>query len=352
MNTSQNYCQYCGAVLKPGTKFCEQCGAAVPTEPDAPPAGWQGMPATPPPPEPPYSPLPEPATPPSPSYTPPPARQAYPTAPPVQKKKGRPCLIIGLVVLVLIVCIGIVLVAAILLLKPATTEISGLATSIPGIVQDVGATAPTPGLEDFTDQTGAIESQYQTDHSIFDDFSNASLGWKEGSDDVGAWGYENGGYFIQVIQPEYMVWKFPPASFQPSTAEFDAIAPSGTQGGTFGVVCHFQDKDNFDFVEIDLADNTYSFGRYASGQQSILSDPEWNASIFLNADSQASNHIMVACDPDMISLFINNEYEDQVALSELAPAGDLALFVSTWNDTGPEGFKIMFDNFSAWKPVQ
>jgi hypothetical protein len=360
LNTSQNYCQYCGAALTPGKRFCEQCGAAIPTDSESPPAGWQGMPATPPTQspasEPGFSPLPEPEPPapppPSPSYAPPPTRQAYPAAPPVQKRKSSPCLIIGLVLLVLIVCIGAFVAVGFIFLKISGPGSSSIATAVVGVIPTQDFIISTPALGDPANPSGESENQYQTEYSVYDDFSNASLGWKEGSDDVGAWGYESGGYFIQVTQPEYMVWKFPPVSFQPTTAEFDAAAPSGPQGGTFGVVCHFQDKDNFDFVEIDLAENTYSFGRYTSGEQSILSSPEWNTAAFLNADSQGANHVMVSCDPDLITLFINNEYENQVSLSEMAPPGDLAIFVSTWNDAGPNGFKIIFDNFSAWKPVQ
>jgi hypothetical protein len=355
LNASQNYCQYCGAALSPGKRFCEQCGAAVPSDPEAPPAGWQGQPSSPPSQAPapqPYSPPPPgpvPAAPP-PSYAP--VRQPYPVPPPVQKKRGSPCLIIGLVLLVLVVCIGIVAVVGYIIVQGIGPASTGIATAVVGAMPTQAVLLSTPAPADPVTSQSANESQYLNDHSIYDDFSSSTLGWKEGSSDIGAWGYADGGYFINVAQPEYMVWKFPPVNFQPTTAEFDVWSPSGPQGGTYGVICHFQDQDNFYFVEIDQAGNSYSFGQYAAGEQIILSNPEWKTATFLKTNSQDANHIMVGCDSDMLSLFINNQYEEQVVLNEYAQPGDLAIFVSTWNDLGPQGFKVIFDNFSAWLPVQ
>jgi len=360
LSTTQNFCEFCGAALTPGKRFCEQCGAAVSSGAEASPAGWQGLPPAPSPeppaPEPYVAPQSEPEppspTPPAPSYSPPPARDYYSAAPPAQKKKRSPCLIIALILIAILVCIGAIIAAGFFLFRSSFSNSGDIATAVIGIVQTQAIPTPTPVPSDPLTPPDPGENQYQTDHSIYDDFSTFSLDWKEGSDDVGAWGYENGAYFIDVIQPGYMLWKFPPVSFQPTTAEFDAVAPSGPQDGTFGVICHYQDEDNFDYVEIDLSDSTYSFGRYTAGEQSALSSPDWNTAAYLNTDFQAVNHVMVACDPDMITLFVNNEYEDQVTLSELATPGDLAIFAATWDDSGPDGFKILFDNFSAWEPVQ
>ncbi len=360
MSTSPKFCENCGAALTPGKRFCEQCGAPIPTGADTPPVGWQGLPSDPAPQSPasePYStPYPEPERPvpvsPPPSYSPPPSQGYYAATPPVQKKKRSPCLIIVLVLIAIFICIGAIIAAAFFLWNSSGLSSEGIATAVISAVEAQVGVTPVPGMNDPITSDDPGENSYQTEYSIHDNFSDLSLDWKEGSDDVGAWGYEDGEYFIHVIEPGYMLWKFPPVSFQPTTAEFDVRAPSGNQGGTFGVVCHFQDQDNFDYVEIDLSDSTYTFGRYTEGDQSALSDPDWDTATYLNTDSQASNHVMVVCDPDMITLFINNEYENQITLSELASPGDLAVFGATWDDAGPDGFKVLFDNFSAWKPVQ
>jgi hypothetical protein len=61
---------------------------------------------------------------------------------------------------------------------------------------------------------------------------------------------------------------------------------------------------------------------------------------------------MVACDPDMIIVWINYNLEAQISLDYLVEPGGMALFVKGWDSMGPEGYKVLFDNFVAWKPVQ
>jgi hypothetical protein len=60
----------------------------------------------------------------------------------------------------------------------------------------------------------------------------------------------------------------------------------------------------------------------------------------------------VGCDPDLITVFVNGELQAQVPLDPPAEPGDMALFVKGWEEMGPDGFKVLFDNFKAWKPVQ
>jgi hypothetical protein len=83
-----------------------------------------------------------------------------------------------------------------------------------------------------------------------------------------------------------------------------------------------------------------------------MANPRWIELSYLNPAVTDTNHILVACDPDLITVFINDGLEAQVPLDPLAEPGDMAVFVKGWEEMGSQGYKVFFDNFGAWKPVQ
>ncbi len=144
--------------------------------------------------------------------------------------------------------------------------------------------------------------QQLTDYSLYDDFSSAALGWEERDDGTSVNRIVDQAYSIHVVEPGFMVWTFPPADFQPTAIEYDAWAVPGREGATFGVICHYQDADHFDFVEIDLAGRNVLFGRYGDNGYQALRD--WQETTALNPGPNDINHLTLACDPDMLILWL------------------------------------------------
>ncbi len=214
------------------------------------------------------------------------------------------------------------------------------------------STAPEGAEGSTADAPGAGGGQSVSDHDIVDDFSSEKFAWCMGTDEIAISGYEDGAYFMHSLQPNYRTLCFVPVTFFPEAAEFDARVPEGYRDGTFGLLCHYDPLGGFISIEFDLDTASLYVRQRLDGESLPLTDPEWIDLTHLNPSPSEANHVQVACDPDLITVFVNGELQAQVPLDSPAEPGDMALFVKGWEEMGPDGFKVFFDNFKAWKPVQ
>ena len=132
--------------------------------------------------------------------------------------------------------------------------------------------------------------------------------------------YENQAYSLQILEPDYYDWVFFPGDFIPYEIWFDAQGPSGQQDGTFGVFCQFQDEENYTYAEFDLADNSYLIGQILDGDDIPLTEENesgqyWQSASELKSPPTSVNRIGVSCYLDSISLFINDQWVDEVSVS-------------------------------------
>jgi hypothetical protein len=214
------------------------------------------------------------------------------------------------------------------------------------------STTPEGAEGSAADVPGAGGGQSVSDHDIVDDFSSEKLAWCVGADEIAISGYEDGAYYMHSLQPNYRTLCFVPVTFFPAAAEFDARVAEGYRGGTFGLLCHYDPMGGFISIEFDLDTASLYVRQRLNGESLPLTDPEWIDLTHLNPSPSEANHVQVACDPDLITVFVNGGLEAQVPLDPPAEPGDMALFVKGWEEMGPDGFKVLFDNFKAWKPVQ
>ena len=116
-------------------------------------------------------------------------------------------------------------------------------------------------------------------------------------------------------------------------------------------MCHYQDEENYYFVSIDPANKEYAIGYLFGGEYYELMENLWMPSYLLNDSPHAVNNIQVICDPDMITLVINNELEAQT-YTEPQDGGIVSIFAETWDEIEPGGFKVLFDNLVAFTSEQ
>jgi len=247
--------------------------------------------------------------------------------------------------------------------QPTSTTIATQqpsSTSLPALQPTEAAPLinPTPTNVQAVPVADLTGDQQLDDHLLFDDFSSTALGWPIYDNGNILLTYADQAYRFQIIQPDYYDWAFFPVEFIPYEISFDAQGPAGDQDGTFGLFCHFQDIDNYYFVEIDLADNTYLIGQYLDGAYISLTGAEtagdaWQFSSELSATPSDVNRISVSCYLDFITLFINNEWQTEVSISQpLDQPGEAALFVYVYDDADEDGYTVIFDNVEAYQPVQ
>ncbi len=195
---------------------------------------------------------------------------------------------------------------------------------------------PTPELQ-FTPPPGE-------DVLFFDDFSHPEKSpWPVMYGPWGAMGYVEGGYRITVSLPQTDVWAV--ADLQPVAdvrVEVDAVAVSGSEYNSFGVLCRYQDDQNFYFFVVSNA-GYYAIVKKEAGEQYQLTSERQFARRDVIRPGGWVNRVQGECVGDVLRLYVND-----VLLAEVRdernplPAGDVGLLAGSFTDAG---VIVHFDNF-------
>lgn len=177
-----------------------------------------------------------------------------------------------------------------------------------------------------------------------DDFTDPTSGWLVGVDSIGAADYMDGGLRIYVSKPASSRVSIPRLRFDDVRIDVDAVKVSGPDDNHYGVVCRYQDKDNFYFLEIS-SDGYYGIGKYQDGKMSLIGFTQMQSN---NAIRQgyATNHLRAECIGDSFTLYLNG-IRIGAAKDPAFKMGNVGLIAGTLNIRGTD---ILFDNFSVTKP--
>jgi pectate lyase len=180
-----------------------------------------------------------------------------------------------------------------------------------------------------------------------DDFSNPDSGWDRAQSDFGSTDYSNGSYVINIAKANIYIFANPSQSFQNDVRiEVDAVKASGTVDNAYGVLCRYQDPDNYYFFEIS-SDGYVGIGINKAGVKTLLSSSDNN----MVPDSSinqgdASNHLRVDCIGSTLTLYVNGTQAASATDSSFT-GGDTGLIAETFTVAGTE---IQFDNLFVYKP--
>ncbi len=181
-----------------------------------------------------------------------------------------------------------------------------------------------------------------------DDFSNTNSGWDHSATADGTADYANGGYEIHVISISYIMWTLPSQALPNDVSiQVDATKIGGPDDNAFGVICRYQDADNFDYFYVS-SDGYVGIGMKKAGTRTIISDSSGN----LTADSSvkqgaATNHLRADCIGNTLTLFVNGTQVATATDSTFTTGGDVGLVAKTYTVGGTD---MMFHNFFVYKP--
>jgi hypothetical protein len=178
-----------------------------------------------------------------------------------------------------------------------------------------------------------------------DDFSSTSSGWDRSTFEAGSTDYENGSYRITVLEESYSVWANPGREYDDVHVEVDATKSGGPDDNEFGIICRYQNAENF-YVGVLTSDGYYGFWKRVSGAELELIGMELlGTSEEINL-GDASNHLRLDCIGDTLSLYANGTLVGEVQDSTLT-SGDVGLYAGTFEQAGAD---ILFDNFVVYRP--
>lgn len=177
-----------------------------------------------------------------------------------------------------------------------------------------------------------------------DDFARASSGWDRYRDSLYSSDYVDGVFRISVTAPDTNAWATPGVDLGDVRIEVEATKVSGPDDNVFGILCRYQDSQDFYFFLIS-SDGFAGIGARRAGATTLLSAADMTPSEAI-LQGPARNHIRADCIGDQLDLYVNGQaVADAVASDWLR--GDVGLIAGTYAEAG---VVIDFANFSALQP--
>lgn len=177
-----------------------------------------------------------------------------------------------------------------------------------------------------------------------DDFSNPSSGWKRVVADDGVTDYHNGSYRIFVDTINTDVWSNPGLKFNDAVIEVEATKAGGDDNNDFGVICRYQNSDNFYFFVIS-SDGYYGIGKVLNGKQMLIGMESMLPTEVIK-QGNATNFIRSECVGSVLRLSVNGELLAETEDSSFT-TGDVGLLAGSFDVPGTD---IRFDNFAVREP--
>jgi hypothetical protein len=132
--------------------------------------------------------------------------------------------------------------------------------------------------------------------------------------------------------------------FTDVSIDVDAGKDTGPDDNDFGVLCRYQDTENFYFLIIS-SDGYYGIGKVQNGEQVLLEPPNMYHTEAIFPGNQV-NHIRAECSGTRLALTVNGVFLAE-ATDSTFPEGDVGLIVGSFDDPGVD---IWFDNFLVAVP--
>lgn len=163
-----------------------------------------------------------------------------------------------------------------------------------------------------------------------DDFSGEqNCGWLEYNDSGAVVKIDAGVLSISTSQPGQIYWTNPNRTYTDIVVTVQARQVSGPNDNAYGVICRYQDPENF-YLFLISGDGYYTVGKYESGQEIVTYLTEGNQFSYSDSINQgvATNQIRVSCIGDELSLAVNGLPLFAVNDNTFAE-GDIGLGLST-----------------------
>lgn len=173
--------------------------------------------------------------------------------------------------------------------------------TIPPITATVTFTSPAPSLAPSPTTTLLAGLGF----SIYtDDFTDPNSGWPEKTTGDNQWWYHNEHYHIQVhtINTQYVITSGYTMTNGSVTTDGLILDQTGTPQSYYGVVCRYQDFNNYYFFEVSY-DGYYRIGKFENGVFSLIGMTSSKFSTLINTGDY--NEISAQCLQNELSLTVN-----------------------------------------------
>ncbi|MBI3242380.1 MAG: hypothetical protein HYZ49_08815 [Chloroflexi bacterium] len=191
----------------------------------------------------------------------------------------------------------------------------------------------------------ACQPQLKSGDVLFaDDFAKTESGWNRGSDADATTDYLDGEYQIKIFTANLNVWSVGAPAFGDALIDVNARTAGGPDNNLFGLICRYQDDQNFYFLVIS-ADSYYGIGKYKEGASMLLNSAVYEYSDII-PPGPAAHHLTATCIGDTLTLSINGTKLAQAKDTDFK-TGKLGLIAGSFDE--PE-VDVRFDNLAVTQP--
>ena len=204
---------------------------------------------------------------------------------------------------------------------------------------------PPPETQAFVETTGLPASPpAQSGGAFRDDFSDPASGWERWEGPEGMTDYDAGGYRIFIDRPHQMSWATPGREYTGVSIEVDVQKIAGADDNYFGILCRYQDENNFYLLWIS-SDGYYGIEKFKDGD---FIPPNEKAHGFHRVIHQGktTNQLRADCIGDTLTLYANDSNLATLEDSDFRQ-GAIGLFARS---TDLAGTNLLFDNLVLREP--
>jgi hypothetical protein len=189
------------------------------------------------------------------------------------------------------------------------------------------------------DPSPALNLQYS------DDFSDPTSGWPISNETDYVNDYYQGGYRMLDNEVNTTSWAYPDMdTFSDVSVEVDATKIGGPDENNMGVICRFQNNDEF-YYGLVTSDGYYAIVKSTTEDFIVIGREYIEYSDLIN-QGEATNHIRLDCIGDVLTLYVNGQLIDRQTDTDYT-SGQAGLIIATYDTPGTD---ILFDNFNVYEP--
>jgi S1-C subfamily serine protease len=177
---------------------------------------------------------------------------------------------------------------------------------------------------------------------LADDFHDQSI-WPVGEREGSRFYYADGEYLIEVFESEFGAWASSGDRWADTMIEVDARQVSGPDDNQYGLLCRYQDVDNY--YEFDISgDGYYAIYLRRAGEFKALAP--WTATNAIR-QGESSNHLVVTCQGNRLAMSVNGDLVAEV-FDDTFSEGEVAMIAGTFAEPGAV---VAFDNLQVSAPA-
>jgi len=222
--------------------------------------------------------------------------------------------------------------------EPASTD-SPPAQPSPSSILAVTPEVPEPAA------TQPVGSSAVAGPAVFqDDFSDPNSGWERFSDERGSADYYRNHYQVIAELEKIIAWGVANRLYSDVSLVVEATKVSGTDNNYIGVMCRYQDLDNYYLFAIQSS-GYYGIEKHKDGQDELLGSEYLQFSDAIH-QGNTTNRFQVSCIGDTLTFYLNGIKLIEVKDSGLS-SGDVGLAAAAFEVGNTE---VLFDNFIARIP--